>query len=452
MEKNLEENLVKLKLMGIIRQLFNRSLHRRLSSKIERSRLGLKGTHWQGTFEEPPPKREDVLKEVEYLFKKFPGGPEFLGDQIEYPEKKNRFFRLIKRQPVLSELRDEVNRFAESKEILFPRKKIRKLLKKHPYLPDLRAINGIQIYNDCLQSGLDEKKLDIMEIALKEIGSAVHNGGLSIFNVSWFLKIYLRYLEMLRDRCNHQYNGLSDEQYSEFRKAAEQMNRMMLQISSMMSIKDKLGGLAMLNAKLKGSVYITSIISKEEIRTACSAALQNDFTRSVGQGKTANYVILVILTLGLLLARIPIFKKLLIEILKSIPDITKDLILQKNMIRTMVSVTDFQIAISSGDIPKSREVAERLFNRCKTVISQHLEYSILTKPHEVDPFLKAAWIMKESSGLIKESEYRLRLEEVTKYLQLITSNQGKVKGAFELARQLQNDIGFIMAEYGWPQF
>ncbi len=112
-----------------------------------------------------------------------------LGKSIEYPEKRGRLFRYIKRLPNLHELRDEVNRFAESKEILDPRTKIKKLLKRFPYDPDLKAISGIQIYNDSLQSGLDEKKLDVMEVALIEIGGAVHNGGLSIFNVSWFVKI-----------------------------------------------------------------------------------------------------------------------------------------------------------------------------------------------------------------------------------------------------------------------
>jgi hypothetical protein len=217
----------------------------------------------------------------------------------------------------------------------------------------------------------------------------------------------------------------------------------------MLSIREKLGGLTMLNAKLKNSVYITSIISKEEIKAACTAALQNDHLRAVSEGKTANYVLLVVLTLGLLLARIPVFQVLVLKLLKSIPDLTRDLILQKNMIRTMTRVTAFQIAISGGDAEKSREMADKIFNRCKGVITQHLEYSILTKPHEIDPFLKAAWIAKESSGLIRETDYRARLEEAMGYLNVVTGNHGKVKGAFELARQLQNDISFIMAEYGW---
>ncbi|MBU2510931.1 hypothetical protein KJ966_06320 [bacterium] len=438
--------------MGIIRQLFDKSIASGLNLKSDKTKSRQKVLTWQATFEDRTPKSEDIVKNVSGLLLKFPDSPEFLGKKLKYPKKKKKRPIFFKRPPNLVELRDEVNRFSESKEVLDPRSKIIKLLKKHPYYPDLRAINGIQVFNDALQSGLDQKKLGVLENSFVEIGSAVNNGGLSIFNVSWFIKIYLRYLELLRDRYNSEYNSIKESEYTEVKKAAESLNRAILQTTSMMSIRDKLGGLAMLNAKLKGSVYISSIIDEEEIKAACKASLQHDMSRSVGNGKTANYVILVVLTLGLLIARIPVLKQLVSDLLKSIPDITKDLILQKNMISTMTIVTDFQLSIASGDKEKSRLVADRLFNRCKNVISQHLEYSILTKPQEVDPFLKAAWIAKESNGLMREAEYRIRLEESLKYLKIITGNQGKVKGAFELARQLQSDISFIMAEYGWSFF
>ena len=435
--------------MGFIRQLFDKRSSSTLSFKFDRSKGKFKPGTWPAAIETKQVNVDAKKNEIDHLLSKFPGSPSFFGEELEYPKKKKRSFFFIRTRPSLALLRDEVNRFAESKEVLDPRSKIRKMLKKHPYFPDLRAINGIQIYNDALQSGLDSKKLDVLQTSLIELGTALHNECLSIFNVSWFIRIYLRYLDMLKDRYNHEYSYINKEEFSSLRRSIDELNRANLKITSMLSIRDKLGGLTMLNAKLKSSIYITSIITKEEIKAACTAALQNDMTRAVSEGKTANYVLLVVLTLGLLLARIPVFQTLVLNLLKSIPDLTRDLILQKNMIRTMTGVTAFQIAISSGDAEKSRDAADKLFKRCKTVISQHLEYSILTKPHEVDPFLKAAWIAKESSGLIRESDYRIRLEEAMEFLNVITGNHGKVKGAFELARQLQNDISFIMAEYGW---
>ena len=441
--------------MGIIRQLFDKSTSVGFSLKSEKAKTKYKSVDWASVSVDRTPRLniEEQYQHVDELLKKFPGSPDFLGDTVNYPEKPKRsFLFFFKRQPNLAELRDEVNRFSESKEVLNPRPKLKKFLKKHPYLPDLRAINGIQIFTDARQSGLDDKKLDVLQKALVEMGAALHNGCLSIFNVSWFVRIYLRYLELLKERYANEYNMLIREEGREFQKLADKLSRTSLKLTSMLSIRDKLGGLTMLNAKLKGSVYITSIITQEEIKSAATAALQNDLSKPVTEGKTANYILLVVLTLGLLLARIPMFKNLVAEILKTIPDITRDLILQKNMIRTMTSVTDFQIAISSGDVDRSKEVADKLYKRCKAIITQHLEHSILTKPHEVDPFLKAAWIAKESSGLISEAEYRERLEESMNFLNIITGNQGKVKGAFELARQLQNDISFIMAEYGWSPY
>ena len=435
--------------MSFFRQLLGKQSSSGLNFKSEKPGQKGKTSYLQGLMEEKTPKTEDILKNAKYLLAKFPGSPEFLGKKIEYPKKKGGLLKKIKRTPNITGLREEVNRFSESKEVLDPRTKINKLLKRYPYYADLRAIKGIQIYNDALQSGLDTKKLDVLEDSVIEIGRAIYNNGLSIFNVGWFIKIYVRYLELLKDRYSSEYNSMKDSEYRDVRAASEKINRAILKTTSMLTIRDKLGGLTMLNAKLKGSVYITSRISNEELQAACRASLQNDLSKPISEGKTANYVLLVTLTLGLLIARMPIFKKLIANLLKSIPDISKDLILQKNMINTMTIVTDFQIAIASGDTEQSRQIADKLFNRCKNVISQHLEYSILTKPHEVDPFLKAAWIAKESSGLLRESEYRTRLEEAQHFLKVITGNQGKVKGSYELARALQNDINFIMAEYGW---
>ena len=54
-----------------------------------------------------------------------------------------------------------------------------------------------------------------------------------------------------------------------------------------MTIKDKLGGMVILNTKLKGSIYIASCVTGDGIRQSC-AAIQQDETKTVGVGKTAN--------------------------------------------------------------------------------------------------------------------------------------------------------------------
>lgn len=380
--------------------------------------------------------------------KRIPDTPEFLGSDVKYPEKSGRSLLGPKKMPNITELREEVNRFAEQKEINNPRKKIKRLIKKYPYFADLRALNGIQIFNDTAQSGLNERKLIILESALVEIASALHNEGISIYNATWFIKIYLKYLEHLKERISREQSSITGHFNWHIRKLSDGLQQKLLLIASLLSVKDKLGGLVMLNTKLKGSVYVSGCISKDEIRQAC-VAIQHDETKTVGVGKTANYVILVMITLGLLFARIPVLKNLVKDILATIPDVSKDLLLQKSMIRTMIGVTDFQLSLARGNPDESREVSETLFKRCSLLISQQLEYGALTKPHEVDPFLKGAWVAKESAGLFNKPEYKRMLEKAVKFLKRIMENADRIKGSYDLARQLQIEIQMIMAEYGW---
>ncbi len=391
-----------------------------------------------------------LVRELNSLKGKYPGSPKFLGKDMDYPKKKERFlFFFHRREPNLGDLREEVNKFSEKKELTDPRKKIKKLLKSHPRCPDLRAINGIQIFNDAAQSGLDAKKINVLEGALIEIGRAIHNEGISIFNTTWFIKIYVRYLEFLRDKIQIEYSSSIEHYHRDVRQAAEELNRTLLQLASMLSIRDKLGGLQMLNAKLKGSTYIIESVTRDEIRSASTAMLHGDGDKKIGTGKTANYIQLVLMTLSLLYARIPILRKLVANILTVIPDVSKDLILQKKMISTMSGVTDFQLSLASGDRKRTKEIAENMFDRCADTIQQHLEYSVLTKLYEVDPFLKAGWIAKESNGLYSEADYRKKLDQAMSYLEVVVGNRGQLKGSFELARQLQNEIHFIMVENGW---
>ena len=400
-------------------------------------------------------KKEDIdkrvnqkIEELEALMKRIPSSPSFLGTEVQYPDKSGRTLLGSKKLPNISDLRDEVNRFAEQKEFSNPRKQIKRLLKKHPYFSDLRALNGIQIFNDTSQSGLNERKLNVMEMALTEIAIALHNEGISIYNATWFIKVYLKYLEFLKERISREQTATTGHFNWHIRKMSDALQQKLMLVTSLQTIKDKLGGMVMLNTKLKGSVYIAGCITKDEIRQACSA-LQQDETKTVGVGKTANYVILVMVTLGLLFARIPILKNLVKDILATMPDASKDLIMQKSMVRTMIGVSEFQITLTAGDPEESRRVADKLFKRCSLLITQQVEYGALTKPHEVDPFLKAAWIAKESNGLFNKTEYKRMLERALKFLKRVMENQSRIKGSYDLARQLQIEINMIMSDYGW---
>lgn len=390
-----------------------------------------------------------ILDEMENLAKMFPGSPKFLG-RAEYITRKRRLNIINRRYPDLAKLREDVKRFADQNELADPRPQIKKLLKKYPAFADLRALNAIQIFNDASQSGLDSKKTKVLQGALREITRALYNGGLSLFNINWFIKIYLRYLDSLRDKYQHEYNASKNHYLREVRLLADNINRKHLQLAVMLSVRNKLSGLTMLNAKLKGSIYAIGNISKEDVKMACVAIQHNDGMRKIGDGgKTANNILFIIMTLNLLFSRIPILNDLVKAYQRSIPDVTRDIILQKVMVNNIRNVTKFQLSMAGGDKNQTHDIARKMFLDCLDIIRGHLEQGILSKQHEVDPFLKAVWIAKESRGLYPDNEYRKKLESALKLIDIIIGKRVQVKGAYELARQLQDDIHYIMIENEW---
>lgn len=393
----------------------------------------------------------NITNKLKYLKSKNPDSPEFLGSEIKYPKKGNNIFAKIRSAPSLTKLREEVDKFAESDKLTDTRKQIKKFIKRNRYNPDLRAISGIQIYNDITQSGLDQKKLDALQEALIEIANALHNGGFSIFNVSWFVKIYVKYLELLQRRISQEHDSLSRSFHWQIRQVSDELLKVLLQVTAMLSVKDHLTGLTTINNKLKGSAFTYDIISNEEIKEACEA-IGVEANKNIGSGKTASYVVWVVVTLSSLFARIPMFRKLVADMLRVIPDISRDLVLQKNMVGTVVSVSEYQLAVADGNNQKIEESASRLYSRCVEIIEQQINYTNLTKPYEMDPFLKAAWIAKESEGLYDTMVYKGMLENSLNLLEIVIENHEHVKGSFELARQLQEDIEIVMEKNGWTNY
>ncbi len=387
--------------------------------------------------------------EMQEMLKMYPGSSDFLG-RAEYVVQKKKLGFIKRRYPDITELRELVNKFSTQKRLADPRSQIKKLLKKYPAYPDLRALNAIQIFNDASQSGLDARKTKVIQGSLREIARAMYNDGLSIFNINWFIKIYVRYLDALRDKYQHEYISTKDHYLKDIRLLSDQLRRRHIQLTVLSSIRTKLAGLNLLNAKLKGSIYTISDISKDEVKKASLAIKAGDGSKKIGQsGKTAYNIIYIIMTLNLMFARIPILNNLVNNYQKATVDANKDLILQKIMVKNMRRVTEFQLCMASGDRGKTQEVANILYKDCLDIIKQYLEHGVLNKQYEIDPFIRVAWIVKESKGLFKDSDYRNMLENALRLIEVIYSKRVQVKGAFELARNLQDDIHFIMIEAGW---
>jgi hypothetical protein len=390
-----------------------------------------------------------IKKEMEEMQKMFPGSPKFLG-RADYTIKKRKLGFVKIKYPNINKLREKVNRFAEKKEISDPRQQIRKLLKRYPGYADLRALNGIQIFNDASQSGLDAKKIKIIQGSLREVSRAMYNGGYNLFVMNWFIKIYVRYIDALKDKYLHEYNSTRNHFSNEIKKLSKDIHRKHLQLTLMSNVKNKLTGLQMLNAKLKNSVYLISNITPNEAKMASMAIKNEDGARKIGDGgKTASNIITVIMTLNMLMARIPILEDMVKLYQRSILNVNRDIVLQKIMVNNIQRVTDFQLSMASGDITQTHDIANKMFLDCLDIRKQYLDTGILTRQHEVDPLIKAVWIAKESKGLFKAEEYKKMLEHSMKILDVIFSKRVQVKSVHEMARGLQDDIHFIMIEEGW---
>ncbi|MBT4089022.1 MAG: hypothetical protein HOE30_11070 [Deltaproteobacteria bacterium] len=392
---------------------------------------------------------EHILKNVEALKSMNPYSPEFLGKDIVYPAKDRRLFFRPSKALNLVDLRDEVNKASELNKVNTARKKINNLLKKNRYNPELRALSGIQLYNDTFQSGLDENKLHALRRSVVETASAIHNGGISIFNVNWFIRIYLKYLEILHRQIVNERSKISTNYHWLVRKAADELNIILMQVTSMQGIKKNMSGLTVLNTRLKDSAYTYNCITKAEITEAAHSMVKGE-NKTIGSGKTANYIIWVIITLSSLFARIPILEGLITDTMSAIPDISRELTLQKKMVGTASRITKYQLAVAEGDRTNIAAAAKNLYIRCLEIIKQYLTgATTLKKSYEVDPFLKIAWIVKESNGLFEAAVYKQMLEEALKQLNIVIKQSLDVKDSHELATKLQREITDIMTEYGW---
>ncbi|MBU2643097.1 hypothetical protein KKI24_00195 [bacterium] len=379
---------------------------------------------------------------------KLPDTPSFLGKELAYPQVKKRLFGRLKRPYNLSKVRESVIKKQSATDIGATRQKIQELLNKYPNCPDLRVLNGIQIYSDVAQSGLVEKKLDVMGEALKEIGKALHNGSFSLFNITWLVKVYVHYLDLLRSRIVHELTSAQNETHWKIQKAVKQLQYDQFKLETLIAVRDKLGGLSMLNKKFKGSEYVTDCLSKKEIEYACLAS-QKDLSMTVGTHKIAGYVLLIVITACLLLSRIPLMEGLVNKTLKMMPDISRDLVLQKTMIGTMVLVTRYQLSVAAGEKEVSQATANQIYKRSINAISTHIRGNTLSDPHEVDPFLKAAWIAKESKNLLDKTELESRLRRTLQLLKVVMRNPKEVQASVQLAMQLRNEIQLVMSDFGW---
>lgn len=393
---------------------------------------------------------ERIIGEFNRIIERFPDSPEFLGKNIFYPEPKKKLFG-SKKSLNVSDIRDEIKKFTEREGVTKSRELINKKMKQFPYSADLHALKAIQVFNDLSQSGLNQNKMDALYDPLVMISKALHNGGASIYNTNWFMTIYLKYLDTIRERLAREYKFGIHHPDSDVRGSAERVYLKILKVPRMVQVKNQLSGLTNLNLKLKGTSIITENISILDLKLACQAVAGKNPTKSIGPGKPANSVVYVTLVLNSLFARIPILKKMVANVLKNIPDLNRDLILQKQMIINSGRTNDFLLATASGNKPLAKDIANKIYKQSLQNINYYLENALLKQQYEVDPFMKAAWIAKEAIRFFEKDVNQERLSKAVECLNTIVGSRCQHKGSQEKAIMYQADVRTIMAEHGWAK-
>jgi len=389
-----------------------------------------------------------ILEEFDRLIERFPDSSDFLGKQIYLPKPKKAFLFKSQKPPDLAELREEVQKISQRETVTLARETIAKKLKQFPHLADLHALKAIQIFNDLSQSGISQNKVDALYDPLLMMAKALHNGGISLFNTNWFMTIYLKYLEIMRERLSRAYNYGVHHANTEVRKASERLYLKLLKIPRLMQVRSQLTILTQLNLKLKGLSIATETISAHELKMACEAIAARNPNKTLDTGKPANSVLFVTMTLLSLFSRIPILKEVVKTSLKEIPDLNRDLILQKQMIINSGRINDFLLALASGNRELARDIAGTMYNQCVRNVGFYLENALLQQPYEVDPYLKAAWIVRESRDLFDADTQRKRLNQAVEYLNLIMGKRCQLKGASEKAAAYLHDLRSMLAEHG----
>ncbi|PCI30424.1 MAG: hypothetical protein COB67_01900 [SAR324 cluster bacterium] len=433
----------------------------RKTEKIEKIRKTTKEEEPKEKIPAKPSDRKKVIEELEMLLNSFPGNPKFLGKIVKH---RKGWMDLIFNTGDfnrLKSIRVSVSRFAEKNPKEMSRRqiiehqrkwkdlevKLSRALHRHDHIIDLHALYALHLYAETKLYRQVEVRLPLLKRALKKMANALRNESLCLFNVIWFIEIYCDYLETLKQRILLYLKAGTKLDDRQVQQITLKLRQQVLLIEVFLTIKDRLDGIMMLNRKLRDSAYSTEGISLSEIRRASHAIKNGEEKASVGDGKTANFSIAVIVIIALLFARIPILKFLVRDIVGAISEGNRNLKLQKRMILTADYIHEYEQAVAEENILKKREHAEHIYKYCQKTIKHYWQNASLVKPYEIDPFMKLAWITLESNGLLDVTSFRMKLEQAEIFLDVVISQPKQKQDTIQYAKQLLFKVNALLSEY-----
>lgn len=389
----------------------------------------------------------EIIKQYKQLSKMLPFSSEFLGKKVSYGNQTRRFFRRS-RGFDLGDMRADIARFAIRNEVCNSRKKLKKALQANPDNGDLHVLNGILTYCDTLGGSPLQGKSELLKSAVIEIAIAIHNGANSVFNMTWFIKIYMSYLSTLNGICKRLIFSAMRKNNREIERILPALQRECKQLQTLMSIKDNIDAHGKLRELVKRTFYLTANISDEELKQACVAYFQDDPRRVISKRKRASYILTIMNINAQLCAYIPMMKDFVLQIQEIIPDRNRELILKNRMVEMTLKTTEFNLATAGKNNDSARLLLEEICHHCRFTIREFLENAVISRSMEVDPFLKQAWVVREASNLsLDKYRYRQHLENAKKGLEVILGPRGQeAPGVREYARSLMFDINKMISE------
>ena len=220
-----------------------------------------------------------------------------------------------------------------------------------------------------------------------------------------------------------------------------------MQFSTLLSVKEKVDGLMNIGKQISQSSLFKYGFTDLQVKEACRAILQDNEKKSVSCGVTAQFMVWTLSNLNLALARIPFMHKLVEEQLKMFPDTTRDIVLQKEMVISSLKMTDIRMAFASGESKKIQDMSLSLVRRCKSVIDTHLDHALIKKSHEIDPFLKVAWVVKESRGMVNETIFKSMLVMALNYCRILSGERMRIGNCVEMISSLNFELENIRLQY-----
>ncbi|MCG8337202.1 MAG: hypothetical protein MJE63_22105 [Proteobacteria bacterium] len=409
----------------------------------------------------------ELVQRIQLLLKESPDSPGFFGKKkLKVKERKRKLFRR-KNYPDLTALRVDLNKLsANGKADVLNRQKVRTDLKNYPEVPDLHVINAIYTYQDIprqdknafvsemSQSKLNEAQLAQLRKAIDEIVMAFHNGGLNVFNINWFVKIYLDYLNTYKGRLTYEYAALDGRNDKQLVTLAKTIKNKQAAIISLLTVKDKLGGLSRLSRRLNGTTYLSDAFDTIEIKKAVTAVQNGEPMKTIANDRIAGKTLFVLITIMFLMARIPILKDLVESILSEMPDEDKGIQLRKRMVHTIMLTTEFEMALAGDDKEKARVAGDNLYGYCIATINNYTKSSVLKEQYEIDPYLKAIWVIKSSDGLHSQGKYKEMLAQGYKMIETLSGDQNYLKephreAIVDIAKKYLYQLDSIMDYHGW---